>query len=113
MTNFIWITTRKEMFHNYPDAPNEVSFLRNEHRHIFHFKVYIEIFTNDRDVEFIMFKRDVESILSNINDLKWRSCEIVSNYLAIQIRSKYQKRHIKIETSEDGENGVLMDFPVK
>jgi len=44
MTNYIWITTQKAMFHKYPDAPDEVSFLRNEHRHMFHFKIYLEVF---------------------------------------------------------------------
>jgi len=111
MTNFIWITTQKELLHNYPDAPDAVSYLKNLHRHIFHFKIYLEIFTEDRDIEFIMFKKDVESMLNMFENLEHRSCETFSKYLVSAIRNIYPNRYIKIETSEDGENGVLMDFP--
>jgi len=63
----IWVTFRKEGIHCYPAAatdPNlasgdayDVSFLPNPHRHIFHFRVWISVQHNDRDIEFIQFKR--------------------------------------------------------
>ena len=53
----IWVTFQKEGIHKYPDAPDEVDFLRYPHRHIFHFKVQIEVFNDDRDIEFFIFKR--------------------------------------------------------
>lgn len=99
------------MFHNYPDAPDEVAFLRTLHRHIMHFKVYIEVKNNARDIEFIMFKREVEKILDDYSVSKYYSCEMIANFLANKIREIHLNRHIKIEVSEDGENGVLMDFP--
>ena len=64
---FIWVTFKKEGIHKYPAALEDpalatgdeydVSFLGYPHRHIFHFKVEIEVFHNDRDIEFIQFKR--------------------------------------------------------
>ena len=39
----IWVTFQKEGIHKYPDAPDEVDFLRYPHRHMFHFKVQIEV----------------------------------------------------------------------
>jgi hypothetical protein len=112
MTNFIWITTQKEMFHKYPNAPDAVSFLRNEHRHIFKFKVYVEVVHNDRDIEFIMFKHEVETMINQLNkNLKHKSCEMISNDLFKSIIKQYPNRHIKIEVSEDGENGSLYDYP--
>ena len=111
MTNYIWITTQKEMTHNYPDAPEEVAFLRNEHRHLFKFKVYLEIFGDDRDVEFIIFKRYIDELLFQVDEtLGRKSCEMVSNDLYENINKKYPNRKIKIEVSEDGENGVLYEY---
>lgn len=111
MTNYIWITTQKEGVHQYRDAPSEVSFLKDKHRHIFHFKIYIEIFTNDRDIEFIMFKRYVDSYIQ-----KWplnlfnHSCESIADDVEEHIRKKYKNRKIMIEISEDGENGIIKSY---
>jgi hypothetical protein len=68
----IWVTFRKEGIHRYPAAATDpqlctageydVSFLANAHRHIFHFKIWIDVFHNDRDIEFIQFKRWVEGL---------------------------------------------------
>ena len=86
----IWVTFRKEGIHKYPaalDDPklatgkgDDVSFLGYPHRHIFHFKVAIEVFHDDRDIEFIQFKRKLESWYEtdsteplSLND---KSCEI-------------------------------------
>ena len=63
----IWVTFNKEGVHMYPGEDtdpklatgdwDDVSFLGIPHRHIFHFRVRIEVFHNDRDIEFIQFKR--------------------------------------------------------
>ena len=106
MTNYVWITTQKEMFHAYPMAPKGVEFLKSLHRHIFKFKVYIEVEHNDRDIEFILFKRFINGIINKMDtDLEIKSCEMISEYLYGYISTKYPKRDIKIEVSEDGENG--------
>jgi len=108
MTNFIWVTNQKELFHRYPDAPDEVSFLKNRHRHIFHFKTYIEVKHNDRDVEFIMFKKFIQSFLDNFKAILCdKSCEMISDDLYEVIKEKYPEREVRIEVSEDGENGSL------
>ena len=67
----IWVTFRKEGTHKYPAALTDpklatgdeydVSFLGYPHRHIFHFRVAIEVFHDDRDIEFIQFKRWLEN----------------------------------------------------
>lgn len=113
---FIWVTFRKEGIHCYPAAltdPNlatgdeyDVSFLGNAHRHIFHFKVQIEIFHDDREIEFIQFKRWCEN-LYNIGALQldYKSCEMMADDLYKAIKEKYLNREIVIDVSEDGENG--------
>jgi len=109
LNNFVWITTSFEGFHKYPDAPEEVSFLKERHRHIFKLKIWIEVFHNDRDIEFILFKRFIDSLIVE-NEMDYKSCEMISDDLANWINEKFPKRTIKIEVSEDGENGSYKEY---
>ncbi len=112
MTNYIWVTAQKEILHKYPNAPREVSFLRNEHRHNIHFKVYIQVHNNDRDVEFILFQRFIKGVLFNLEkDLEHRSMEMISDYLYEKVAEKFPKRKVMISVSEDNENGSLKTYP--
>jgi len=111
MTNYIWITTQFEGFHRYPDAPDEVAFLRDLHRHIFHIKVYIEVFHNERDIEFILFKKLIENeVKINSNHFNHMSCEMIADDLSMFIKLKYPSRKLKIEVSEDKENGCEKEY---
>ncbi len=116
MKRNIFVTFQKEGIHKYPDAPEGVEFLRNEHRHMFHFKVIIEVFHNDRDIEFILFKRELEG-LYNQNDrqtqaleLDFKSCEMMAEALYSYINKTYPNRDVMIEVSEDGENGAIIEW---
>ena len=83
-----------------------MSFLGYPHRHIFHFKVEIEVFHNDRDIEFIQFKRWLEKLYAEKTlQLDYKSCEMMSDDLAEEIGKKYPGRDVIINVSEDGENG--------
>lgn len=118
MTNqkFIWVKFAKEGIHKYPAAltdPNlatgdeyDVSFLGYPHRHMFHFKVEIGVEHDDRDIEFIQFKRWLESLYNTGTlQLNYRSCEMISDDLSKLILTKYPGRPLRIEVSEDDENG--------
>ncbi len=119
----IWVTFRKEGIHKYPAAltdPNlatgdeyDVSFLGHPHRHIFHFRVWISVQHNDRDIEFIQFKRWLESLYNGQGatiSLDYKSCEMMSDELYDIIAQKYPNREIWIEVSEDGENGSFIKY---
>ena len=117
----IWVTFRKEGIHKYPAAltdPNlatgdeyDVSFLGYPHRHIFHFKVWIGVTHNDRDIEFIQFKRWLESLYNDATlKLDYKSCEMMSDELYEVITQKYPGREVWIEVSEDGENGSFIKY---
>jgi len=119
--DMIWVTFRKEGIHRYPAALTDaklatgdeydVSFLGHPHRHMFHFKVYLEVFHDDRDVEFIQFKRWLENLYNQGTlELNHKSCEMMADDLHGQISSKYTDRKIWIEISEDGENGCLKQY---
>ena len=112
----IWITFQKEGIHKYPAAAEDpkladVSFLANEHRHIFHFRVYIDVFHNDRDIEFIQFKRWLQGLYnSEVLTLDYKSCEMIADDLYIQIAQRYPGRCVIIEVSEDNENGCSITY---
>jgi hypothetical protein len=117
----IWVTFRKEGIHRYPAAATDpglctageyvVSFLANAHRHIFHFKIWIDVFHNDRDIEFIQFKRWLEGLYSkDILQLDFNSCEMIADDLYIQVAGRYPDRAVWIEVAEDGENGCLIKY---
>jgi hypothetical protein len=119
----IWVTWQKEGIHKYPAAATDpalatgdeydVSFLASPHRHMFHFRVWIDVFHNDRDVEFIQFKRWCESLYHGhgaVLSLDYKSCEMMADDLYIQIASRYPGRVVHIEVSEDGENGALIKY---
>lgn len=108
MKRMIWVTFQKEGVHSYPDAPASVAYLRNPHRHVFHFKVWIEVFHDDREIEFIIFKRELEDLFGEgALKLHNQSCEMLSDALHKEIATKYPHRRIQIEVSEDGENGAI------
>ena len=114
----IWVTWQREGIHKYPAALTDpaladVQFLGYPHRHMFHFRVWIDVFHNDRDVEFIQFKRWCESLYNSDNSvlsLDYKSCEMIADDLYIQIANRYPGRVVHIEVSEDGENGALIKY---
>jgi hypothetical protein len=75
------------------------------------FKIEIEVFHNDRDIEFIQFKRWLESLYANGTlQLDYKSCEMICDELAEIINSKYPNRKLNIKVSEDNENGASCSY---
>ena len=117
----IWVTFQKEGIHFYPAAATDpalktgdeydVSFLGTPHRHIFHFRVWIDVVHNDRDIEFIQFKRWLQKLYDSVTvQLDYKSCEMMSDDLYLEIAARYPGRSVWIEVSEDGENGALIKY---
>ena len=114
----IWVTFGREGIHKYPAALEDpgladVSFLGYPHRHIFHFRVSIDVFHNDREIEFIQFKRWLEGLYSGGNavlELDYKSCEMIADDLYIQIADRYPGRDVTISVSEDNENGCTITY---
>jgi len=117
----IWVTFQKEGIHKYPAAATDpmlatgdeydVSFLGVPHRHIFHFRVWIDVFHNDRDIEFIQFKRWLENMYKDGTlKLDYKSCEMIADDIYIKIAQRYPDRAVWIEVSEDNENGCLIKY---
>lgn len=131
----IWVTFQKEGIHKYPaalDDPklatgdwDDVSFLGYPHRHMFHFRVSIEVFHDDREIEFIQFSRWLQRLYTvggtetsssagnTVLELDYKSCEMIADDLFAQINNKYPSRETHIEVSEDNENGCIVRYNIK
>ena len=122
MPKMIWVKFQKEGIHKYPAALEDpalatgdeydVSFLGYPHRHTFHFRVTIQVFHDDRDIEFIQFKRWLENLYAGTLQLDYKSCEMIADDLYMAINDKYPDREVWIEVGEDGENGCHCVYPI-
>ena len=104
--NFIWVTFQKEGIHKYPQALTDpdledVKFLGYPHRHIFHFRVDIEVHHDDRELENLYSEEGAMT-------LNYQSCEMIARELAKYIHTKYPNRALIISVAEDNENGCRL-----
>ena len=107
-TNII-IRFQLEGFHNFPKAKEifpEVDFLSDRHRHIFYFECEKKVNHDDRDVEFILFKREVQQFLlekyGNPCEFGSMSCEMIAR----ELLEKYELESCIVW--EDFENGARL-----
>jgi len=108
-SNAIYVTTSFVGYHNWPDAPIEVEFLRTTHRHLFKVLAELEVRHQDRDLEFFLVKRALECYLKrdfHEKNLGSDSCETIAQEIAEFLHSRYSDRVRMVEVSEDGENGA-------
>jgi hypothetical protein len=114
-SRFIWVTFQRKGFHYYPQAKTEenlsdVSYLGDRHRHLFKFKVTIEVFHDDRELEFHQFLNYVESLFDTSIDINGKSVEMRADDLHSDISATYPGRDMTIEISEDGECGCTINY---
>lgn len=101
----IVVKTQFEAYHAWPGCPfEEVSFLKNTHRHIFHVVIKWEVWHEDRELEFFILKKAVDQFIRQEwegKDLGGTSCET----LCLSISKQFPKACF-ISVYEDNENGV-------
>lgn len=107
------VTFQFESIHCYPDAPVAVSFLRFPHRHVFHVVVCIEQFHDNRDVEYVGFKRWLVELVEcqkqqGAFPLE-ASCEFMARSILNHVVAQYPKRKVMVKVTEDKENGAIVD----
>lgn len=113
MRQQVFATTQFEAYHHWEDAPDQVHFLRNTHRHIFHVKVTLDVEHDDRDIEFIMLKHDIERYTKEVfhrANLDQSSCEMMAQALHRHLLLCEYDDPMTIEVSEDGENGAILTW---
>ena len=106
MKIIIWISTAFEGFHRWKDAPYDVAFLRNFHRHVFDVKLGMEVEVGDdnREIESIQLKKEVDRYIQrSFESIRFEySCEQLAKILMMEFDACF------VEVSEDGENGVII-----
>lgn len=116
MTTNIIINLSVEGFHNWEDAKYiqpEVAFLSYKHRHTFNICCKKNVTHSDRDIEIILFKREIISFLYDEYGIqsgpdehyKWcdfgpMSCEMIAEVLLNRFELEY------CSVMEDNENGA-------
>jgi len=114
MTTKIVVRLQIEGLHCWPNAKNvfpEVGFLADLHRHIFFIELKKQVYHDDRDIEFIMFKRDVQEYLyksyfdneKRCHNFSHRSCEMIAKELLKHFDCDF------VSVFEDNENGAEVD----
>lgn len=106
----IYIKNQFVGFHRWKNAPDEVSFLRDPHRHIFKVKTSIEVQFADRELEFFMVQKEIDEIIAgwkSIDTLDW-SCETMAIDILKNLHKRYPNRKMTCDISEDGENGAVV-----
>lgn len=107
----IYCTLHIEGLHHWPKCPlDEVDYLRQLHRHMFHIKAYKHVTHADRDIEFIMLKHDIEQYLGEkYYDSKRRMC--VFGAMSCEMIAEELINNFDLsgcDVSEDGENGAVL-----
>lgn len=113
MTTKIFVTNSFVGFHRWPEAPNQVAYLRDLHRHVFHVKVWHKVEHSDRDVEFHILKEAVTAALRVLKEHLMThpsmSCEMLATEL-YDLLMKKGHHPSAIEVNEDNENGATVEF---
>lgn len=105
----IWVTWKLHGMHRYPDAPDEVAYLRNEHRHLFFFKVALDVDHDNRELEFHMVQNRCIAFCKYRMGLDFMSCEMMAEKVLDFVADLYgTRRNIEVEVSEDGECGAIV-----
>lgn len=136
--NAIKVTLPVEGFHRWLDAPDEVAFLRNYHRHLFKIEAVITVMEDDRELEFFLVQKKIREFIQdhivmqdmmlqlnfdwedfyeetgygdNEDVLVINSCESFASYLIKRLANTYGlNRYIRVEVWEDGENSGMAEI---
>jgi hypothetical protein len=107
MKTVIIVKLQYEALHNWPGVAEmmpektHIHFLQYPHRHVFHFTIEKEVTHDDRDIEIIDFKQQIEKYL----DKKYKgnfgsqSCEMLAKEILQVFKCNC------VEVLEDNENG--------
>lgn len=111
MKKQIVIRLQIEGLHCWPEAADyfpKVRFLADPHRHTFFIEIHKVVTHNDRDIEIILFKREVEDYIKqrfydesmDVIDFGRRSCEDIAELLLVEFDAGM------VQVLEDNENGA-------
>ena len=108
MKTYVTASLQVEGLHRWEGCDlKDVRFLRNVHRHIFYINCKKSVSHEDRDIEIILFKRELSDYLQtrykkdgNCCDFGSMSCEMIAKELLQEFNLDF------CSVLEDGENGA-------
>jgi hypothetical protein len=110
----IVVTFQFEGFHCWPNAPEEFRYLGKVHRHMFHVRAVKEVKHNERDIEFIKFKREMEQYACDAfgtlqagSETNYQATTYSCETMAEKLIEVFQLRSCQV--MEDNENGALLE----
>jgi hypothetical protein len=108
--DIIWASIKfeREGYHAWPQAPAEVAFLQNLHRHKFYFEVRVQQFGDDRDLEYFLLSRKVQAWFDAQSWEGRTSCEMFAISIKRYLEGEYVDRLVQVSVKEDDENGAII-----
>lgn len=112
---YVWVTFQRAGIHHFPAATDpeyaDVRYLAHRHRHLFKFRVAVEVFHNDREIEFHQLLAYCESLYKSRIDVDNKSVEMIADDLYSILAVRYPGRRMILEVAEDGECGCRIVYP--
>ena len=105
-----------EGLHHWPDCPiEEVSYLKNLHRHLFYITCKKEVSHADRDIEIIQLKHKIKEFLNRIWGHEVYKCHFFGRMsceeIAMELITNFGLNYC--EVLEDNENGAEVIAVIK
>ncbi|HHX67771.1 MAG TPA: hypothetical protein GX708_06915 [Gallicola sp.] len=111
MKTQVIINTEVIGFHNYPNAPEKVLFLRNKHRHIFTIKAGFEVQILDREKEIYILQNDIEDYLYKVYGNPCNFNEMSCEMIAKEVIEFCEPDNCKwVEVLEDNKGGARVEL---
>ena len=97
-------------FHNWPDAPHAVDYLRSRHRHLFTFRVEWLVDHEERQVEFHIAQGWIREALSRAGTIPIEFGPMSCESIAIALAKELPQKPAAIEIWEDDECGARVEW---
>lgn len=117
MQRFVKIKSDITGFHKWAEAPRDVKFLADRHRHLFTIEVVLLTSSDNRAVEFFQAKRKLNSIITNtfehneFNEIEFGSlsCEDIAEAVCKGLgKSGLQIKSVTVYEDMESAGGVLL-----
>lgn len=109
-----------EGWHFWPGAPDQHAYLRHSHRHMFHVEATLPVTSENREVEFILLRRQMKFWIEQLGGVHSTEalCDDIPHWLgAVSCESLAHRllgrfKLSRCEVWEDGENGAVAEQEV-
>lgn len=79
----IGITINRLGYHRWPEAPEELAYLRTRHQHNFEYTLQLQVSSQARELEFHTLRSTLDAYV--VEDWGTRSCEEIAQHLLTEL----------------------------